>query len=336
MKALVYTAPHEVQYLDVQDPTVKEGDVLIKIHAACICGSDMHAFHGHDPRRNPGLVLGHELSGEIVETKSSLYKVGDRVTVNPLLTCGVCRNCLQGRDNICLNRTMIGMLQTQGAYAQYISIRADRCIPLGDKISYRDASLTEPAANTIHALDLSMKVMHRPLPEMKALIIGGGAIGMLFALLMRSYGCRDITLAETNDLRRANLAKHLDCKLVNPITDTIEENAYDYAIDAVGLAATRNLAIASLGQGSVFMHLGLQDWSSEIDMRKITLSEMKVLGHYCYTHADLHATVKAIEEGVFGSLDWVSEMPMSAGPQAFNDLSDGKIASPKVVLRPWD
>ncbi len=336
MKALVYTAPHEMTYQDYQDPTIQDGHVIIKIHAVGICGSDMHAFHGHDPRRLPGLVLGHELAGEIVESASPLYKNGDRVTINPLITCGYCKYCLEGRDNICSNRTMVGMLKTQGAYAQFISVPAKCCIPIGDKLSYKEAAITEPAANAIHGLGLIMKGIHRPLPEAKSLIIGGGAIGMLFAILMRSYGCRDITLAETNPLRRATLEKYLDCNFVNPLTDTIEENSFDFALDAVGLAATRNLALASLAPGSTFMHLGLQDWSSEIDMRKITLAELRVLGHYCYTQADLHATVKALNANVFGDLAWVEEMSMQAGPQAFNDLSDGKIASPKIILRPWD
>ncbi len=334
MKALVYTAPHQMTYQDYKDPTLVDGEVIIKVHAVGICGSDMHAFHGHDPRRLPGLIMGHELAGEIVESGSPLYKKGDRVTINPIITCGHCEYCLQGRDNLCSNRTMVGM-QREGAYAEYMSIPAQCVIPLGDKISYRDATITEPAANAVHALGMVARALHRPIAEAKSLVVGGGAIGLLFALLMKHYGCRNITMAETNDLRRDMLSQYIDCDFVNPLKENVEENSFDFAVDAVGMAPTRNLAIASLKPGATLLHIGLQDWSSEIDMRKITLAELKVLGTYCYTHADLCATVKAIEEGAFGTLDWVQECSMAEGPKAFDDLSAGRIASPKVVLTPW-
>lgn len=333
MKALIYTAPNCMEYSDFPDPVLQDNEVIIKTEAVGICGSDMHAFHGHDPRRKPGLVMGHELAGTILETASDLYKVGDRVTINPLIVCGYCDNCLQGRDNICLNRTMVGMTRP-GAYAEYMSIPAKSLIPLTDTISFEHAALTEPAATVMHALNLSMKSLHRPLPENKSLVIGGGAIGFLMALLMRSYGCRDITIAETNELRRANIAKYLDCKFMNPLTEEIEDSAYSFAVDAVGCVPTRNMAIKSLKQGATLMHIGLQDWESTIDMRKITLAELTVLGTYCYTHADMHAAMHALSDGVFGSLKWLEVRDLKDGNQIFNDLSDGKLAAPKVILSP--
>lgn len=333
MKALVYTEPNHMEYQDFPDPIVADNEVIIKMEAVGICGSDMHAFHGHDPRRNPGLVMGHEIAGTIHETKSKLYKVGDRVTINPLILCGYCDNCLQGRDNICLNRTMVGMTRP-GAYAEYMSIPASCLIPLTDTISFKHAAVTEPAATVLHALNLSMKSLHRPLPENKSLIVGGGAIGLLMGLLMRSYGCRDITIAETNALRRDNIAKYLDCKFINPIEEEIEDSAYSFAVDAVGCAPTRDMSIKSLKQGGTLMHIGLQDWATTIDMRKITLAEITLLGTYCYTHADMHAAMHALSDGVFGSLDWLETRSLKDGNQIFNDLSDGKLAAPKVILTP--
>ena len=88
MKALVYTQPHEMQWRDYPEPTLEPGEVIIEIKASGICGSDMHAYHGHDPRRQPGLVMGHELSGEIHASASPRFKAGQKVTVDPLITCG--------------------------------------------------------------------------------------------------------------------------------------------------------------------------------------------------------------------------------------------------------
>ncbi|NCX26951.1 MAG: galactitol-1-phosphate 5-dehydrogenase, partial [Burkholderiaceae bacterium] len=109
MKALVYTNPNEMQLLDRPYPSLNQDEVIIKIDSVGICGSDMHAFHGHDPRRKPGLVLGHEFAGVVVETLSQAIPKGMRVTGNPLITCGVCEYCEQGRNNLCSNRTMVGM-----------------------------------------------------------------------------------------------------------------------------------------------------------------------------------------------------------------------------------
>ncbi|HVB47477.1 MAG TPA: alcohol dehydrogenase catalytic domain-containing protein, partial [Burkholderiales bacterium] len=117
MKALVYTGPREVVYRDEAEPALSAGEVVIRIDAAGICGSDMHAYHGHDPRRVPPLILGHELAGEIVAGPDT----GKRVTVNPLITCGRCEYCVQGRNNLCANRGMVGMSRP-GAFAQYMSI----------------------------------------------------------------------------------------------------------------------------------------------------------------------------------------------------------------------
>ena len=117
MKALVYTQPLEVQLLDRPEPELVDGEVVLRIDAVGICGSDMHAFHGHDPRRNPGLVLGHEFCGTVVESASPAYVPGVRVTGNPLITCGHCDYCVQGRNNLCSHRTMVGMTRP-GAFAR--------------------------------------------------------------------------------------------------------------------------------------------------------------------------------------------------------------------------
>ena len=149
MKALVYTKPDEIQLQDYQDPVLKPGEVIIKIKASGICGSDMHAYHGHDPRRNPGLVMGHELSGEIWKSDSPLYGVGQKVTANPLITCGHCYFCRNGRDNLCENRSMVGMSRP-GAYAQFMSIPASSVIPIPQDMPHEVGVLAEPAATVLH------------------------------------------------------------------------------------------------------------------------------------------------------------------------------------------
>ena len=330
MKALVYTHPNEVTYRDEAEPALAANEVVLRIDAVGICGSDMHAYHGHDPRRMPPLILGHELAGTVVAGPG----IGTRCTANPLITCGVCAYCVQGRNNLCADRTMVGMTRP-GAFAERMSIPVSSLIAIPQDMSPVMAALTEPAATALHALNLSMRAMQRPLPECRLLIIGGGAIGMLVALLARSYGCADVSVAETNALRRASIVAHAGCRAFDPVAEkVVADNSADLVLDAVGSKATRTAAFAAVKPGGVIMHVGLQDWASEIDMRKLTLAEITLLGTYTYTTADLRATVAALRRGAFGDLAWVEQRPLAEGARAFDDLHRGRSASAKIVLQP--
>ena len=329
MKALVYTAPNEVVYCDAPPPSRAERDVLIRIEAVGICGSDMHAYHGHDPRRVPPLILGHEVAGVIVEGPGA----GRRVTVNPLITCGACDYCKQGRDNLCANRTMIGMTRA-GGFADWMTTAATSVIELPPGMGAREAALTEPAATALHAIHLAGRALARPLPECKALVLGGGAIGMLGTLLLASYGVRHVSVGEVNALRRRSLAKATSADVYDPAETSPAGNAFDLVVDAVGAAATRNAALAAIRPGGVVMHIGLQDWASEIDMRKLTLAEITLIGTYTYATSDLRASARALHEGAFGDLAWVEERALADGAAAFRDLHEGRSAAAKIILRP--
>jgi len=330
MKALVYTAPDEVIYRDEPAPALADGEVVLKIEAVGICGSDMHAYHGHDPRRVPPMILGHEFCGTIVEGPGT----GRRTTGNPLIACGVCEFCAQGRNNLCANRSMVGMTRA-GAYAEMMSIPAKSLVDVPQDMDPVKVALVEPAATALHALNLVTGASVRPLPECAVLVIGGGAIGMLAALLARSYGVRRLTVAETNALRRASIDKAVGCATYDPRAGGAPgDGTVDVVVDAVGSTATRASAFAAVKPGGVVVHIGLQDWASEIDMRKLTLAEITLIGTYTYTTADLRATVRALCDGLFGDLAWVEKRPLAEGAAAFRDLAAGRSAAAKIVLRP--
>ncbi len=318
-------------------PELVPGDVVLKIEAVGICGSDMHAWHGHDPRRQPGLVLGHEFVGAIAQSAAPGFEPGTRWTGNPLITCrdpgSACEYCVQGRNNLCSRRTMVGMTRP-GAYAEYMSIPAASLIAMPQDMPAAAAALTEPAATAWHAINLSLRALVRPLHECRVLVIGGGAIGMLATLLLTHLGVRHLLVTEPNGLRRQALQAAAGCDVADPRQQPPAESDFDYVMDAVGSKVTRQQAFASVKPGGVIMHIGLQDWASEIDMRRLTLAEITLLGTYTYTTADLRATVDALHRGVFGNLGWVEERPLAQGPQSFVDLDQGKSASAKIVLRP--
>jgi alcohol dehydrogenase len=329
MKALVYTAANEITYRDEPNPVPTCGEVLLEIEAVGICGSDMHAYHGHDPRRVPPLILGHELAGRIIDGSGT----GRRVTVNPLITCGECEYCVQGRNNLCSNRTMIGMTRP-GGFAERMTIPASSLIDVPQNMDPRRAALTEPAATALHAVNLAMRGLSRPLPEADVLVIGGGAIGLLAALLLSSYGARQIDLAETNALRRESGQRAVVARVFDPVGEPPAENRYALVVDAVGAKATRRTAMMAVKPGGVILHIGLMDWASEIDMRKLTLAEISLIGTYTYSTTDLRATVDALHRGVFGDLAWIESRPLSAGGTAFADLAQGRSAAAKIVLEP--
>jgi alcohol dehydrogenase len=333
MKALVYTQPLEVQLLERPMPEPAPGEVVLAIEAVGICGSDMHAWHGHDPRRKPGLVLGHELVGRIASSNAPGFEPGTRFTGNPLITCGVCEYCMQGRNNLCANRTMVGMTRP-GAFAEFMSLPAGSLIAMPQDLDVLRAVVTEPAATAWHAVNLSMRSLVRPLHECRVLVIGGGAIGMTAALLLRHIGVAGLVVTELNPLRRLAIARHVGCDTCDPGAEPLPEAAFDFVIDAVGARATRIQALQAVKAGGVVMHVGLQDWASEIDMRRLTLAEIALLGTYTYTTADLRATVDALARGVFGDMAWVEQRPLAEGQRAFADLHEGRSAAAKIVLRP--
>lgn len=333
MKALVYTAPEQLVYRDEPDPQPAGNECLVKVDAVGICGSDMHAFKGHDQRRPAPLILGHEASGMVVEGPDGA--TGRRVVINPLVSCGRCEFCLSGRVNLCPKREIISMQPRQGAFAEMITIPERNLIDVPDGMDSARAALAEPIATALHGVVLAAKASDRPLSEVRALVLGGGAVGLSAALVLRSHGCRQILLGDTNPLRRQTAEAQDIGEVYDPVSGpTPDDNSVDVVIDAVGGGATRTAALAAIRPGGVVVHIGLQDSNDGIDIRKATLQEVTFIGSYTYTMVDFRATVAAMHSGALGRLDWIEQRPLSEGPAAFDDLSKGATAAAKIVLRP--
>jgi alcohol dehydrogenase len=328
VKALVYTATEETQYRDAREPEPRAGEALVKVDAVGICGSDMHAWHGHDPRRVPPLILGHEACGTVLEGPEP----GRRVVCNPLITCGACEFCQTGRANLCAERELIGM-QRPGAFAERIAVPARNLIPVPDGMDPAKAALTEPCATAWHALALAARASWRPMPECRALVIGGGSVGLLGGLVLKAWGAPDVRLAETNPLRRRTAAS-AGLEVFDPLAEPAEAAGFDLVLDAVGATATRAAAIAAVRPGGVIAHVGLLDGTGSFDARTLTLSEVTFIGVYTYTDADLRASLAALGDGRLGALDWIERRPLSEGGRAFDDLNAGRTSAAKIILTP--
>ena len=324
MKALVYGGPEILAFRDVADPVPQAGQQLIKVLSVGICGSDMHAYLGHDDRRPAPLILGHEAAGVVEGT-------GRRVTINPLVSCGICDACKRGRDNLCPDRMIISMPPREGAFAPFVAIADANLVTVPDHVSFEKAALAEPLACGWHAVRLAEEAVDRPLDQARCLVIGGGAIGVGAALALRAFGAVDITVIEPNDMRRAMLDS-IDG------FDAVTRGGFDghahVVIDAVGYAATRTNATAMTNPGGVIAHVGLAEGTGGLDIRRMTLQEITFIGTYTYTMDDFRETAQAIFDGQLGALDWVETRPLDAGAAAFSDLSAGRVASPKIIFIP--
>jgi len=326
MKALVYDDVETLVYRYMPDPVPGHGQSLVRVEASGICGSDMHAYLGHDERRPAPLILGHEAAGTVQGGDLD----GTRVTINPLVTCGSCRACTSGRDNLCPDRMIISMPPREGAFGEFVVMADDNLIPVPDNVPLAKAALAEPLACGWHAVRLGADALDMPIADARCVVIGGGAIGVGAALSLRAFGATDIHVIEPNATRRAMLDS------VSGFTAAVPGSVAeaDLVIDGVGYAATRADATAVTRPGGVIMHIGLGEGTGGLDIRRMTLQEITFIGTYTYTAEDFRQTAAAIFDGRLGPLDWTEERALADGQQAFADIRAGLVAAPKIILRP--
>ena len=237
MRALVYTAPRQLMMEDRPRPAMRSDEVEIAVAAAGICGSDVSGFLGHSRRRVPPLVLGHELVGRTAD--------GRRVVANPLISCGHCTECLRGAQNLCPNWRLLGMDQTAGCYAEYVSLPPSQLYAIPDDLSDAKAVMVEPLANIVHLFRIAA-----PLPFFQMGIVGGGTMGSLALLVARRLGVREILVQDLSDVRLAVARKMGASAAVNVSSEDgkaevrrVARHGLDLVLDASGSKAARQAAL---------------------------------------------------------------------------------------------
>jgi threonine dehydrogenase-like Zn-dependent dehydrogenase len=331
MKALVYTAPHRIELRELATPVPAAGEVLLKVEAVGICGSDMHAYHGHDERRPAPLILGHEAAGVI----AAGLRTGEAVVINPLVSCGLCQACRSGRQHLCADRQIISMPPRPGAFAEFVTIPERNVIALPAGADFAKAALAEPVAVAWHAVRIAAAHLYEPLATASALVLGAGAIGLASALVLHAFGARDIWIAEPNQLRRDTARRSGPFQVYDPSGEPGPgASSVALVIDAVGAAETRAAASRLVAPGGVIVHVGLLPGAAGFDIRRITLQEITVIGSYCYTPRDFEDVVGALMADRFGDLSWIELRSLADGPAAFRAIDQGETAAAKIVLRP--
>lgn len=326
MLAMYYTGDLAMEVRETAAPEPGPGEVLLDVHSCGICGSDMHAYHGKDERRIPPLILGHEAVGI---ARNGRFE-GKRVAVNPLVTCGTCQFCLSGRQHLCPDRNIISM-RRPGGFAQQLTIPEVNLWPLSDALSYDHAVLMEPLAVAVHTVDLGRRQSARALAESRVAVLGGGAIGLLCALVLEHQGVEDLWIAEVNPKRREALEKVVSARAYDPRTAPPQAQSVDLLIDAVGGGLTRQASAGLVRSGGWIVHVGLENNDPGLDTRDLTLREIGFLGAYCYCDADIRASLALLGKGLCSDWSWTEFRELREGPRSFLDIHEGR-APPKIIL----
>jgi len=331
VKALVYCSPRILRLLDMPDPAPTPDAAAVRVEAVGICGSDLHGYLGHDERRPPPLILGHEASGTVVSGRLK----GRRVAVNPLVACGDCRQCQAGTTNICQNRQLLSMPPREGGFAEYLQAPEGNLVELPDAVPCEHGALVEPLAVGWHAVRQASRNLRIPLSEARCRVLGGGAIGLAAALSLRAQGATGIRVSEPNPARREFLAERsgfaIDAGTSNAPADA---GSADLVIDSAGSVPSRKASCQLARPGGAIVHVGLHSDEGGIDVRRLTLQEIRFQGVYAYTDRDFLDAASALFDGRFGPMDWFETRPLAAGAKAFEDLLAGRVARPKIVLKP--
>ena len=288
MKALLLTAPSKLEFVDFPTPAVGDDEVLVRIRACGICGSDIHGWDGSTGRRHPPLIMGHEASGEIVNTgrRVDRWRAGDRVTFDSTISCGQCRFCRTGQINLCENRRVVGVSPSEykqhGAFAEFVAIPDRILYRLPDSLPFEQAAMIEPVSIAVHAVQ-RVKIA----PTDTAVVVGSGMIGLLVIQALRWAGAKRIVAVDLAENRLA-LARQLGAThTLNPantdvaaeVTNLTDGLGADISLEVVGVTPTVNLALAVLKRGGSCVLVGnLSPKTQDFPLQAVVTKEITVTG----------------------------------------------------------
>lgn len=301
MKAAHLTAPYQIDLQEVEGPRLSPADVLIEVRCVGICGSDVHAYKGAHPFRKPPVILGHEMAGEVAEVgeEVTLFKKGDRVSVEPQTYCRQCSNCYRGQYNLCNNKRILGTTSWPGAFSEYVAIPEDKVYLLPDGVSFEEGALVEPLAVGIHAAQMAKIRMGD-----SVLIMGSGTIGLATLVALREAGATRIITTDVEDFNLARARELGAWATVNVRRESLEEKVKEWTkgegVDAAVIAVhVPSLIDQSLGlvrkRGRVVL-VAIFDEEATIDPFKIGFTEVEVVGSCTYDGRDFQAAIDLMSQ----------------------------------------
>jgi 2-desacetyl-2-hydroxyethyl bacteriochlorophyllide A dehydrogenase len=324
MRRLVFHGAHSLSVETAPDRGLAVGEVRLSPVAVGICGSDVHGYQGISGRRQPGMVMGHEAVGRVLDGAPGLAP-GELVAVNPVVACGVCDRCRAGRDNLCAERRLYGCVPgLDGAFADRMTVRADNLVPLRGPAPAEWGALAEPFAVGEHAarrarIDAGTRV----------LIVGGGPIG-IGAALAALRRAASVTVSEPDPHRRSVLSA-LDISSVAP--EDAAAGEADVALECVGLPATVAAALAGVRAGGAVVMVGIAEPLVAVPVAPLVMEERALIGSAVYTRADFTATAAWIDAGTVDLAPVIERrVTLDELPAAFAAYAAGEERATKTVM----
>lgn len=336
MKTLFYPEYQKLTITERPLPKFSDNEVLLKVLACGVCGSELESFKNQSPRRVPPLIMGHEFCGVIENVGKNItrFKKGDRVVSNSVVSCGDCKPCQRGKTNLCQNRQIFGM-HREGAFGEFVNVPEDTLIVLPENVTPKAACMTEPLANGIHIVNLT-----KHLAPKKILVIGAGPIGLVTQQAFQALLGVEVFVA---DLRaeRLEIAEKLgafktinvkDQDLVATIQHYTSNEGIDLVVDAVGTMQTNQQALQSVRPGGAIVLIGLYQNSQPFFTYDIILAEKQVIGTYAATHQEIKESLDLIASGAVDVTSWVHYYAIDDGVTAFNDMMTAQGDHVKSVM----
>jgi L-idonate 5-dehydrogenase len=341
MLSCVIRGAHDLQIEEREIPQPKAGEVLVRLGAGGICGSDLHYYHHGavaDFRLREPMILGHEVAGEIVEAGSGVTRLrpGDRVAVNPARYCGVCHQCRTGRANLCSDVRFFGSASrfphVQGGFAEYFCAAETQCIRVASNIAFPVLACAEPLSVALHAANQAGKLTGK-----RVLITGAGPIGLLTALVARYSGAQEVAIT---DLVQAplELAARLGIDRAVNVRETPaalqkishEIGGFDVALEATGVPPGLVDCIESVKPGSRIVQVGMFS-SANLPVGRLISRELELVGTFRFSDEFAQA-VELLERGRINVESLITDqMPLARAREGF-DLASDRQRSVKVSL----
>jgi len=343
MKALVLSEYKNLQLQDLPVPKPAADELLIRIKACGICGSDVHGFDGSTGRRIPPIVMGHEASGvvEAVGQDVSNFRVGDRVTFDSTVYCGDCFYCRRGQINLCDHREVIGvstpLFRRMGAFAEYVTVPARIVYALPDKMPFAHAALIEAASVAVHGASLTPVE-----PGDTAVVIGAGMIGLLTLQAIREAGANRVFVVDLDETRLKmardlGATETLNSKTQNVIAEVqkrTEGRGADVALECVGITDAIGLAVESVRKGGAVTLVGNVAPKIELPLQSVVSRQIRLQGS-CASCGEYPEVIAMMADERIRVEPLVSAIaPLEDGASWFQRLYNHEPGLLKVVLQP--
>lgn len=345
MKAMLLSEYKKLDIVDMPRPEYGEHELLIKVEACGICGSDIHGWDGSTGRRKPPLVMGHEAAGtiEAVGANVTRFAVGDRVTFDSMVSCGRCPACTSGAINLCENRQVMGVscdeFRRNGAFAEYVVVPEHIAFTFPENLQFEHAAMVEPVSIAVHAATITPIRLGDT-----AVVIGSGMIGLLVVQAARLAGCSQVIAVDLDDAK-LEIAKSLGADAVfnaksadvtREVQACTQGRGADVSFEVVGATPTVQSAIACTRRGGTVTLVGNLAPTVEMPLQSVVTREVRLQGS-CASNGEYPQCIDLLARGAIQVEPLITaRASLEDGPDWFSRLYGGEPGAMKVLLRPGD